>query len=1293
MADTDEPQPPPPVGATDSAGRSTARNPLPGEGDASNPWSTGGATGPESDAPAPDDLAGMVSVTTVPIRRLGSGGQADVMLVEHLGQLEAHKYLREGRGREREVFREALHTRRVSHAHIVKVFGIEKVGEVPVLRMEYVEGRDLGRVVDEDGVLPVEQLVPLAIQVCGALQATHEREIVHHDLKPSNLILRKDDRHVVVTDFGVSAGLRHEDGKLVAGKGGTPFFMAPELHESGGRGDVQSDIWSLGVTLYYLVSGIYPFPFGEKSPAEAVQSPPRDVTRSHAYVPPGFWHVLRRMLRADPDGVRYASMAEVQRDLEDLALSVTCGACGGTFRMESVLGACPEPSCQDQALASVVEARRQRTSAETSLADCEFDEARRGFEMAAKIASAAGDAEAAAELSAQAERVGEVRAEHDKLLAQARELFDGERDIDCIRRVHAARVRFSRSKPLRDLRLQVRGRFHELYKGTESRVMQAVRAQDFDAARATLTRVDQILGDPYARSELAHHMESGKSVDYQWLYQEVERKELAFNRYTQRALEKIAAFDFAKAQREYTRLETEFPSDEHVRMLGALRDAAAQYETVSSTTRETLQALLEAPADIQGNIRLAAISEAAQALLASFPVDRHPGFEAVREIGVLADQAAEAVRAAAREALQAADCAREGGQIVDEMSRLAAARELMLRTDLFPAHESEAIEARHRSLQSQNKKVDALYADAEHALKSREYAKAHAALVELGSLVPDGYRDAAGLRDEVDRLRGEVAALKEQLAKEFAEIDRGHFNLETATAAMRHAEKLWQLSDRVTQRGQIAELAGVAVKLVGSQRDFVGSEHDLAADAVPGFLDEAFVPVARALPEARWEAMCSASPELCRAICSLFDVAAARVVTGEEDVPRLLQSLERLLRVLREVRSIVSTLQPPAGIKHPTGRLAAPLVDLFPRASRADVEQHAGAATAFIDSLVELCPPSHHEGLQVARQTITRTHGQVTRARRMGRTLRVVAVGVPVLLLVVAAFWGGTLMGRSAERDDGTEPLVSNLGDLGLAPELIESVREWLSTGEGNARDVLLARWTEARDDLERARADGAGRDPARLRLADGLRGLAGALESEASSLPPELSEAMLSDLSAALTEAVRVEVARTSLVLDGRARPGPGVVDGLVVRLQDLEQALPEALAGPLMALGRDLDTAHRRAWSEVDVVQGGGLADARALGGAAGDMASETWGALQALRADVRALMQRDVRAAGLQIVLTSARGAAAGHVDGWVESTRAVLAVLGGLDPELPALADVRGDGLDAAVSAAVSSLSAP
>src|SRR5262249_29429721 len=136
----------------------------------SSPWGTPSSTHGSDERPE-EKTAGGEPQKTKPIRRLGSGGQGTVWLVEHLGRKEAHKILLKRGKVESDVFREAENTRKVDHPNIVDVFGTEVLHpnvlrgfglqeehERPALRMEYVDGWDLARLVEDEGVFPVEEL-------------------------------------------------------------------------------------------------------------------------------------------------------------------------------------------------------------------------------------------------------------------------------------------------------------------------------------------------------------------------------------------------------------------------------------------------------------------------------------------------------------------------------------------------------------------------------------------------------------------------------------------------------------------------------------------------------------------------------------------------------------------------------------------------------------------------------------------------------------------------------------------------------------------------------------------------------------------------------------------------------------------------------------------------------------------------------------------------------------------------------------------------------------------------------
>ena len=137
----------------------------------------------------------------------------------------------------------------------------------PYMVMEYLDGRDLARVLKEDGPLPIADAVDCILQVCEALRHAHAAGIIHRDLKPANLFLTRradeDAVHVKVVDFGISKildrnltadGARHEVTAAYEVLG-SPRYMAPEQLKSSRDVDGRADLWSVGVVLFQPLSG------------------------------------------------------------------------------------------------------------------------------------------------------------------------------------------------------------------------------------------------------------------------------------------------------------------------------------------------------------------------------------------------------------------------------------------------------------------------------------------------------------------------------------------------------------------------------------------------------------------------------------------------------------------------------------------------------------------------------------------------------------------------------------------------------------------------------------------------------------------------------------------------------------------------------------------------------------------------------------------------------------------------------------------------------------------------------
>jgi serine/threonine protein kinase len=232
------------------------------------------ATGPSAAAPQPANTPppGLADHPDYEIRReLGRGGMGVVYLAHNrlMGRDEVLKvmgrHIMERPGILDRFLREIRAVARLRHPNIVTAYHATRFGESLVFAMEYVEGLDLARMVKAKGPLPVGHACHFVYQAALGLQHAHEEGLVHRDIKPGNLMLaRKGDRPVVkVLDFGLAKATREEkvDGALTSeGQAlGTPDYIAPEQILDAQKADIRADIYSLGGTLYYLLTGQAPF--------------------------------------------------------------------------------------------------------------------------------------------------------------------------------------------------------------------------------------------------------------------------------------------------------------------------------------------------------------------------------------------------------------------------------------------------------------------------------------------------------------------------------------------------------------------------------------------------------------------------------------------------------------------------------------------------------------------------------------------------------------------------------------------------------------------------------------------------------------------------------------------------------------------------------------------------------------------------------------------------------------------------------------------------------------------------
>ena len=260
------------------------------------------------------------------MRKLGSGGMADVYLAEdeELGRRVAIKILNEKYATDDQFIerfrREAKNAAGLSHPNIVSIYDRGEAEGTYYIAMEYLDGRSLKELVVARGPLPIPDAIAATRQVLTALRFAHRKGVVHRDIKPHNVMADADGR-LKVTDFGIArAGVSQmtEAGSII----GTAQYLSPE-QARGAPVDQRSDLYSMGVVLYEMLTGQVPFT-GE-SPVEIamkhLSDTPRPPSLLRPDIPPDLDMVVLRALAKNPED-RFQTAEEMDVELDRVAAGV-----------------------------------------------------------------------------------------------------------------------------------------------------------------------------------------------------------------------------------------------------------------------------------------------------------------------------------------------------------------------------------------------------------------------------------------------------------------------------------------------------------------------------------------------------------------------------------------------------------------------------------------------------------------------------------------------------------------------------------------------------------------------------------------------------------------------------------------------------------------------------------------------------------------------------------------------------------------------------------------------------------
>ena len=254
------------------------------------------------------------------LEKIGNGGMATVYKAKcHvLNRYVAVKVLKEEFTTDEEFIRrfnvEAQSAAGLTHPNIVSVYDVGHEDGIYYIVMELIQGKTLKQIINEDGALPWKWSVNIAIQIASALEAAHKNNIVHRDIKPHNIIITEDGV-AKVTDFGIAKAVSNSTITAFGTTIGSVHYFSPE-HARGGFTDAKSDLYSLGVVMYEMLTGRVPF--DADTPVSIalkhMQEKAVEPIKLNPSIPFAVNQIIVKAMQKEPS-MRYQSATEMLKDL------------------------------------------------------------------------------------------------------------------------------------------------------------------------------------------------------------------------------------------------------------------------------------------------------------------------------------------------------------------------------------------------------------------------------------------------------------------------------------------------------------------------------------------------------------------------------------------------------------------------------------------------------------------------------------------------------------------------------------------------------------------------------------------------------------------------------------------------------------------------------------------------------------------------------------------------------------------------------------------------------------------